>query len=59
MECAICYNKFIQPTSDKNCEELKKEFMANHKDDNDKDIKYMLLFLLPNMKPRYRCQNDK
>lgn len=59
MECAICYNKFIQPTSDENCEELKKEFMANHTYDNDKDIKYMSLLLIPNMKPRYRCQNDK
>jgi hypothetical protein len=59
MECSICYEQFIQPTSDDNCEELKKEFMTNHNDDNYKDIKYMSLLLLPNMKPRYRCQNGK
>ena len=59
MECSICYENFIQPSSDENYEELKKEFMTNHNDDNDKELKYLSLLLLRNMKPRYRCQNDK
>ena len=59
MECSICWEKFIQPSSNENCEELKKEFMANHNGDNNRDIKYMSLLLLPNMTPRYRCQNKK
>jgi hypothetical protein len=59
MECSICFEQFIQPSSDENCEELKKDFMANHTSDNDKDIKYLALLLLPNMSPRYSCQNDK
>ena len=28
MDCSICYENFIQPTSDENYEELKKEFEA-------------------------------
>ena len=59
MECSICYENFIQPLSDENYEELKKEFMTNYNDDNDKGIKFMSLLLLPNTTPRYRCQNDK
>jgi hypothetical protein len=59
MECSICYENFIQPSSDENYEELKKEFMTNHNHDNDKDIKFMSLLLFPNRTPRYRCQNDK
>ena len=59
MECSICWENFIQPSSNENCEELKKEFMANHNGDNNRDIKYMSLLLLPNMIPRYRCQNEK
>ena len=59
MECSICWEKFIQPSSNENCEELKKEFMANHNGDNNRDIKYMSLLLLPNMTPIYRCQNKK
>lgn len=62
MKCSICYENFIQPSSDENYEELKKEFMTKHNDDNDdndKCIKFMSLLLLPNTMPRYRCQNDK
>jgi hypothetical protein len=33
--------------------------MKNQNYDNDKVIKYLSLLLLPNMTPRYRCQNDK
>ena len=59
MECSICYEQFIQPTSDENCKELEKEFIKNHNDDIYKWIRYCALLLLPNMKPRYRCKNDK
>ena len=59
MECSICYEQFIQPSSDENCEELTKEFMKNHDDDNNKDIKYISLLTVPNSEPRYRCPNDK
>jgi hypothetical protein len=59
MECSICYEQFIQPSSDENCEELEKDFMTNHIDDNDKVIKYLSLLLLPNMTPRYKCKIDK
>ena len=59
MECSICYEQFIQPSSNENYEELEKDFMTKHDNDNSKDIKFMSLLLLPNMKPRYRCANDK
>ncbi len=59
MECSICYENFIQPSSDENYDELQKEFMKKHNDDNDKVIKWMSLALLPNMTPRYRCPNYK
>jgi hypothetical protein len=59
MECSICYENFIQPSSDETCEELKKEFMTKHNDDNDKGIKFISLLLFPNRMPRYRCPNDK
>ena len=59
MECSICYEQFIQPISDENCEELEKEFMDAHVNDNDKNTKYLSLLLLPNVKPRYKCHNDK
>ena len=58
MECSICYEQFIQFTSD-NSEELKKDFMSFYNDDADKIIKYISLLLLPNMMPKYTCQNDK
>ena len=59
MECSIYWEKFIQPSSNENSEELKKEFMENHNGDNNMVIKYISLLLLPNMTHRYRCQNDK
>jgi len=59
MECCICYEKFIQLTSNNNCEEFTKDFMSFYNDDNVKVIKYISLLLLPNMMPRYTCQNDK
>jgi len=59
MECSICYENFIQPSSNENCDELQKEFMKNHNDDNKKDIKFMSLLIFPNDTPRYRCPNDK
>jgi hypothetical protein len=59
MECSICYENFIQLSSNENCDELEKEFMKNHNDDNKKDIKFMSLLIFPNGTPRYRCQNDK
>jgi hypothetical protein len=59
MECCICYENFIQPSSNENCDELEKEFMKNHNDDNDKVIKWMSLLIFPNDTPRYRCPNDK
>jgi hypothetical protein len=59
MECSICYENFIQPSSNENYEELEKEFMINHNDDNYKDIKFCSLLLLPNRTPRYRCPNEK
>ena len=59
MECSICYEQFIQSLSNENCEELEKEFMTNHNQDNDKDYKFICLLLLPNMTPRYMCQNNK
>ena len=59
MECSICYENFIQPSSNENCDELRKEFMKNHNDDNDKVIKWMSLLIIPNGTPRYRCPNDK
>ena len=59
MECSICFENFIQPSSNENCDELQKEFMKNHNDDNKKDIKFMSLLIFPNDTPRYRCPNDK
>ena len=59
MEFCICYEQFIQITSYDNCEELKKDFMLFHNDDDNKVIKYISLLLLPNMMPRYTCQNEK
>lgn len=59
MEFSICYEQFMQPTSDETCEEVRENFMSLHNDDNDKHIKCMALLMLPKMTPRYRCQNDK
>ena len=59
MECCICYEHFIQPNSDENMKLLKEEFMLVHNDNIDKEIRFMSLLLLPNMKPRYKCHNDK
>ena len=58
MECSICYEQFIQPTSDENRKELEEEFGKNHNDDY-KWVRYCALLLLPNTKPRYKCNNDK
>lgn len=60
MQCSICYENFIQLSREVNYEELEKEFMTNHNDDNDKVTKFLSLLLLhANDTPRYRCQNDK
>jgi len=56
MKCSICYENFIQPTSEENFEEIKREFM----EDPNYDIhKFLSLLLFPNMKPRYTCNNEK
>ena len=60
MECSICYEEFIQVGMCKqNDDEAKTEFMENHQDDEDNEIKFMSLMLLPHHKPRYKCPNDK
>ena len=54
MECSICYEQFIQPSSNEHYEELEKKFMTIHNKDENKDIKFGGLLLLPNMTP-YKC----
>ena len=58
MECSICYEQFIQPTSDENRKELEEEFDKNH-NDHYKWFRYCALLLLPNEMPKYKCHNDK
>lgn len=59
MECSICYEQFIRPTSDENRKALEEEFDKNH-NDYDKWFRYCaLLLLLPIDMPRYKCRNDK
>ncbi len=59
MECSICYEQFIIPSSEENYQKLENEFMNNHENDDNKDIKFMSLLLLPNMTPAYKCHNNK
>jgi len=58
MECSICYEQFIQPTSDDNRKELEEEFDKNH-NDYYKWFRYCALLILPNGMPKYKCPNDK
>ena len=55
MECSICFEQFIRPTSADNYTELYNEFMEKNND----DIKFLSLLLLPNQNPFYQCHNDR
>jgi len=55
MECSICFEQFIRPTSNDNYTELYNEFMEKNND----DIKFLSLLLLPNQMPKHRCHNDR
>ena len=59
MNCSICYEYFIQPSSNEDYKELEKKFMIEHNKDNNKDIKFLSLLLISNCKPKYMCSNDK
>ena len=56
MICAICSEKFIQPTDDKDLFDKRTKYL---KKNNNNGVKFLSLLLLPDQMPKYKCKADK
>jgi len=56
MKCGMCFEKFIQPTNDKDLFNKRDEYM---KKSNNNNVKFLSLLLLPDQMPKYKCKAAK